>query len=102
MSAPFRLAPALFRLLALLLAAVVLGVPAPAAAQREIDPQQIALTPADLPPGFSVDASQTSYRRLADDTLTYQVQMEREPTRENLLDGPIAVRQIIFRAGGEI
>lgn len=82
-----------------LVAAFVLVAPPPVIAQREIDPRDIALTPADLPPGFSVDPAETGYERYEDGSLRYQVQMNREPTRENLLDGPILVQQIILRVG---
>ena len=85
--------------LAILPILAILAIPAPVAAQSAVDPRDIALTPADLPPGFTVEPDRTVYDRLSDGSLWYRVRMSREPTRENLLDGPIFVQQMIVRVG---
>lgn len=102
MRIPALFAGSLLRAVVLVAVATALVAPTPVAAQRQVDPREIALTPADLPPGFSVDPAETGYETLSDGSLMYQLQMSREPTQENLIDGPILVRQIIVRVGDEI
>jgi hypothetical protein len=90
------------RLVLFALAVVAMVIPGSALAQGGPSPRDIALTPADLPPGFSVVPSETGQQAFRDGALLYRVRMLREPTTENLLDGPIFVEQIIIRTGGSV
>jgi hypothetical protein len=87
-------------LLALLLP---FSLPNAYAASKPIDPRDIALTPGDLPSGFSVDPGATGLSILPDSAgVTYRVDMKRAPTPENVADGPIIVQQIIVRLDAAI
>jgi hypothetical protein len=90
------------RLVIFALAIVAMVIPGAALAQGGPSPRDIALTPADLPPGFLIVPSETGQRAFGDGALLYRVRMLREPTPENVLDGPIFVEQIIIRTGGDI
>ena len=90
----------LFLALWLLLVGPVALVVAPAnlAAQAHVEPEAIALTPDDLPPGFSINPSSTSRDVLADGSaVLYRREMQRESSLENALSGPLFVGQIIIR-----
>jgi hypothetical protein len=82
-------------LLALLLP---LSLPNAYAATKPIDPREIALTPGDLPAGFSVDPGSTGLSILPDSAgVSYRIDMKRAPTPDTVADGPIIVQQIIVR-----
>jgi hypothetical protein len=84
---------------ALLVVLLVAGLlPPTAAAQPVIDPAAIALTPADLPPGFVVVPGETRTEPLSGARgVTFRQILERAPTAENLYSGPIGVGQVILR-----
>ncbi len=77
--------------------------PALAIAQQVVAPPQIAITPADLPPGF-VESEPPKYTRLATNQQGAQfiVGLFREVTARNLGSGPILVRQVIVRSDGVV
>ena len=77
--------------------------PALAIAQQVVAPPQIAITPADLPPGF-VESEPPKYTRLATNQQGVQfiVELFREVTARNLGSGPILVRQVIVRSDGVV
>lgn len=71
------------------------------AAQSTIDPRQIALTPADLPPGFTVDQATSGVAPLPDSAgLMYRVDMKRPRTAQAFAEGPIIVQQTVVRLDG--
>jgi hypothetical protein len=87
------------KLLLLLSGAIALLYwPTLGAAQVLVEPEAIALTPDDLPAGFSVDPSGTRREELGlGSGILYRQQMLREPSIENLLAGPVFVAQVIIR-----
>jgi len=62
-----------------------------------VEPKEIALSLDDLPPGFAIDPQFTRDGSVENIGPSRQVQFEREPTRENLTDGPVVVGQIVIR-----
>ena len=62
-----------------------------------VEPGEIALTVDDLPPGFVPDPQFTRDGSVENIGPSRQVQYEREPTPENLTDGPVVVGQIVIR-----
>jgi hypothetical protein len=63
-----------------------------------VDPRAVALTPADLPPGFAFLPEETKLESLADNyALRLSTQLGREPTPEHLQSGPVSVGQVIVR-----
>lgn len=92
-------------LLALAALAPVSPVAAPTvqAADAPLDPREIALTLADLQPGFAVDPSVSAISILPDSAgLSLRVDMRRPATAQTLADGPIIVQQIIVRLDAPI
>ena len=85
------------------LASAILVMQAPTtlaalAAPRTIDPRDIALTPADLPPGFTVDQANSGMAPLPDSAGTMlRVDMKRARTQQAFAEGPIIVQQTIVR-----
>jgi hypothetical protein len=79
---------------------VTLAVPGIALAQAFPGLREIALTPADLPPGFSIDVGRTMTESLPDGSTAYSVVMVREASAANVQDGPILVQQAVRRADG--
>jgi hypothetical protein len=78
-------------------------LPVVLAAPKAIDPREIALTPTDLPTGFTVDQSTTGVTPLPDSVgLMYRVDMKRPRTPEAFAEGPIIVQQTIVRLDGEV
>lgn len=63
-----------------------------------LDPREIALTPDDLVPGFSVDPATSGITPLPGSAgVTYRVDMKRNITPRTLSEGPILVQQIVVR-----
>jgi hypothetical protein len=88
---------------ALVLTVLVAPLSAVAAAPKTMDPREIALTPADLMPGFAVDPATSGVTPLPDSAgLMYQVEMRRPRTPEAFADGPIVVQQTIVRLDAEV
>jgi hypothetical protein len=90
----------LSRVLSVLLVVLTIGslLPSPVAAQPTVDPAAIALTPADLPPGFTVVPEQTGTAPLGTARgVAFRQLMRREATEANLSSGPISVAQVILR-----
>ena len=84
--------------LAIAMPLLVLAPTRAIAAPRVVDPQEIALSPADLPSGFVVDASNTGRTVLPDGAgELYRVDMKRQPTTESVADGPVIVQQLVLR-----
>jgi len=85
------------------LASAILVMQAPTtlaalAAPRTIDPRDIALTPADLPPGFTIDQANSGMAPLPDSAGTMlRVDMKRARTQQAFAEGPIIVQQTIVR-----
>jgi hypothetical protein len=77
---------------------------APAAAQRQlVDPRDIALTPADLPPGFVVAEDDTTFGPMTEaQGVILTLVMEREATPEHVRSGPLYVTQFIARSDAAI
>lgn len=96
-----RLAGPLVRaLMATVLVASMLTVTAagPAlAGPLAVEPQDIALSPADLPPGFSIDPNLTQPGMIENIGPMYQIGMVREFNEMNLLSGPVFVLQQVVR-----
>jgi hypothetical protein len=89
----------------LLLAALQLPQPLPPveAAPGTIDPREIALTPADLVPGFAVDPATTRMSPLPDSAgVIFRVDMKRQPTPQALSEGLIMVQQMIVRIDADV
>jgi hypothetical protein len=84
-------------LLVALTAIVAASPPSAAAQDKVVDPRDIALTPDDLPAGFSIDRENSGYGPLPGVGVQLQIQMKRQPTPENLASGPVVVQQIIIR-----
>jgi hypothetical protein len=79
-------------------APLALAAPTAEATGTPIDPREIALTLADLQPGFAVDTSVTGLTILPDSVgVSLRVDMRRPATAQSLADGPIIVQQIIVR-----
>ena len=73
------------------------------AAGAPLDPREIALTLADLQPGFAVDPSVTAISVLPDSVgVSLRVDMRRPATVQTLADGPVIVQQIIVRLDGPV
>jgi hypothetical protein len=66
------------------------------AQQQRIEPNEVALRPADLAPGFTV-SKETSEAMKPGPGVIYLVAMERPMTQESLDSGPIMVAQVIGR-----
>jgi len=79
----------------------VLAVPHLAAAspgwQQPLDPRGLALTLADLPPGFAPVPSRTAYEERPDGVAVFETVFAREQTPQNLGAGPIEVRSGVAR-----
>ncbi|MCC7367056.1 MAG: hypothetical protein IT306_01465 [Chloroflexi bacterium] len=91
--------------LALLLTLMTTGWIAVPRAQAAgpVDPREVALTLADLQAGFAVDPAVTGLSILPDSVgVSLRVDMRRQATPQNLLDGPIIVQQIIVRIDGPV
>ncbi|MCC7367054.1 MAG: hypothetical protein IT306_01455 [Chloroflexi bacterium] len=67
------------------------------AAPLAVEPKDIALSPADLPSGFSVDPSLTEHGRVENVGPIYQVGMMREINDMNLMSGPVFIIQQVVR-----
>jgi hypothetical protein len=68
------------------------------AAPRTIDPRDIALTPADLPAGFTIDQANSGMAPLPDSAgLMLRVDMKRPRTQQAFAEGPVIVQQTIVR-----
>lgn len=68
------------------------------AAAALIDPREIALTPADLQPGFTIDVGVSGVAPLPDSVgVSLRQDMRRPATPQALADGPIIVQQVIVR-----
>ncbi|MGE3271009.1 MAG: hypothetical protein AB7P40_19815 [Chloroflexota bacterium] len=67
------------------------------AAPVAVEPRQIALTPEDMPPGFTVAPDHTREGVIANVGPMYQIGMTREFTEQNMLDGPVFVLQQVVR-----
>lgn len=79
-------------------AVLVMQVPMALAAPRTIDPREIALTPNDLPAGFTVDPASSGAAPLANSAgLMYRVDMKRPRTEQAFAEGPVIVQQTIVR-----
>jgi hypothetical protein len=77
---------------------LVASLPVAQAAPKTIDPREIALTPTDLPSGFTVDPASTGVGPLPDSAgLMYRVDMRRPRTQQAFAEGPIIVQQTIVR-----
>jgi len=88
----------LLRVLAMAVLAVIgLSASSVLAAPAALDPQDLVVTPADLPDGFTVDPRYTTSSYIDSVGPSQQVQYTRESTRENLLAGPVVVTQLIVR-----
>src|SRR5688572_5439304 len=97
----------LFASLLLVLAAFLPGSPVSAplvqAAGAPLDPREIALTLADLQPGFAVDPGVTAISVLPDSVgVSLRVDMRRPATGQTLAGGPVIVQQIIVRLDGPV
>jgi hypothetical protein len=90
----------------LLLAAVLLTVglwaPPTLAAPAVIEPEDIVLTPDDLPPGFTPDPRYMISSTVPNAGPSQQVQYQREATPANVAAGPIVVGQIVLRLDGPL
>lgn len=88
-------------LTSLLLAAIVLTLPLAAFAaptqQSAVDIKSLALTKADLKPGFEVVPDRTVSEDRPDGVAVYDVTFARERTPENLASGPFEVRSGVAR-----
>jgi len=62
-----------------------------------ISPADVTLTQDDLPPGFSPNPNFTKDGFTDGVGPSHQVQFEREPTPQNLVDGPVVVGQNVLR-----
>jgi hypothetical protein len=63
-----------------------------------VDPRAVALTPADLPPGFAFLPDETKLEPLGDNyALRLTTQLRREPSAGYLQSGPVSVGQVIVR-----
>jgi hypothetical protein len=72
-------------------------------AQSQIDPQDIALAPSDLPPGFVVNVDKTKVAPFeGGGGVVYTLSMERPVTTENAASGPLWVEQLIGRFDGPV
>src|SRR5690349_10886307 len=72
------------------------NAPTVQAADGPLDPREIALTLADLQPGFAVDPGVTAISVLPDSVgVSLRVDMRRPATAQTLADGPIIVQQVI-------
>jgi hypothetical protein len=72
--------------------------PAALAAPRTIDPRDIALTPNDLPAGFTIDQANTGMAPLPDSAgMMLRVDMKRARTPQAFAEGPVIVQQTIVR-----
>ena len=99
----FQLLAATLLALAALLPVSPLGSTPAQAADAPLDPREIALTLADLQPGFAVDPSVTALSILPDSVgVSLRVDMRRPATAQTLADGPIIVQQIIVRLDAPI
>lgn len=79
------------------------SAPTVQAADGPLDPREIALTLADLQPGFAVDPGVTAISVLPDSVgVSLRVDMRRPATAQTLADGPIIVQQVIVRLDGPI
>ena len=89
---------ALLLLAALGLAALVVTPAVVQAQPAPLDPRAIALTPDDLPPGFAFVPEETKLETLSGGyAVQLTTQLNREPSMDNLLSGPVSVGQIIIR-----
>jgi hypothetical protein len=94
---PWPIRAALALTIPLILLLTIVG---PVAAQQKppVDPRAIALTPADLPPGFAFVPDQTVLEPLPGGfAIQLKTELQREATLDNLMSGPIMVAQIIIR-----
>jgi hypothetical protein len=83
--------------------AAVAALPGPVvAAPAAVDPVDVTLTQDDLPPGFVPNPDFTKDDYTDGVGPSHQVQFEREPTPENLADGPIVIGQNVFRLDSSI
>ena len=84
-------------LLAALACPFLLSQPGAALAQgQRIEPNEVALRPADLPPNFAV-ANEDARPMTPVPGLLYSISMERPLDEENLSSGPVGVFQVIAR-----
>jgi hypothetical protein len=67
------------------------------AAPAAVEPGDVTLTLGDLPPGFAPNPQFTRDGFTEGVGPSHQVQYEREPTPQNLQDGPIVVGQNVLR-----
>jgi hypothetical protein len=67
------------------------------AAPLAVEPRDIALTPADLPPGFAISPDLTQAGMIENIGSMYQIGMLREINEMNLLAGPVFVLQQVVR-----
>jgi len=67
------------------------------AAPAAVEPGDVTLTLGDLPPGFVANPQFTNDGFTEGVGPSHQVQYEREPTPQNLRDGPIVIGQNVLR-----
>ena len=67
------------------------------AAPLAVEPRDIALTPDDLPPGFTIHPDHTREGIINNVGPMYQIGMTREFTEQNLMAGPVFVLQQVVR-----
>ena len=67
------------------------------AAPLAVEPRDLALTPADLPPGFAISPDLTQAGMIDNIGSMYQIGMLREINEMNLLAGPVFVLQQVVR-----
>jgi hypothetical protein len=72
------------------------------AAPAALEPNDIVLTPDDLPPGFTPDPRYMIASTIPNAGPSQQVQYQREATPSHMAEGPIVVGQIIIRLDGPL
>src|SRR5688500_14647961 len=81
------------------------GTPPSALAQQlRTDPKAVSPTVADLRPGFKLnsDPQKTGESERAGGIVVYEADFTRDPTRENLNNGPIEVKSLVAKTSSNI